>query len=878
MTKFPKISRFRGLASAAGAWMFFLLVPGAVQSVRAFPAPAAALSAVPVLESAAFSLRTQNAKPLRVVTTANFIYSLDDSANEITVWKKNGNGFFVRGFKGVADVADASGVKGDAFLDPCGLAKHPSENILAVTDRSGNATQKLRFYSFVESADSVAFTFLGRYEGLPRLADVAFLPNGDVVVGGKSDHPSLLPYVYKLAGAGDYNALVWDGVNRFPNPNQNATADGLGVDLENGRVFIANASQNCVYEIDDAGLVETYGSLHGPFDACVWRDPTSDIKRLLVADRDDARIVVYDLGNSATPVASIGQHGTAAGEFGSPSCVYAVSGSTEIAVADTANGRIQLLELDTDGDGVPDGEDESPFDPDADQDGLSDLEESILGTNPLNPDTDGDGLSDGDEALIHGTDPLDVDTDGDGLSDYAEVVVYETQPNDSDSDDDGLTDYEEVMEHGTDPNNPDTDGDGLSDGDELRFPLVYPKLPVLTPFPLDIDGDGEMDGTDPLNPDTDGDGITDGDEVDWTEENDYVSDPRLADTDGDGLTDGEEQAAGTHPQSVDTDGDGFTDGEEVNDLHTNPLDAASPAPNTILVVGPPVFGEGTTTNVTVILSTTPSAETTVAVTGYLPGIVEGDAILTFPVGVNHATLNLQLLDGPSAATLHFIPSGFFSAANYSFTVQNLAPVIGFATSSTNRVDQGGSVDLSAAATDAANVGGATNDVLTYTWTFSDGSPAATGANVSKTFNVAGGVQVTVTVTDGDGGAASTSFFVNVVSTEPPVPPTIEFTAIDETSATFRVPTANRDSDFLVRFSETLGADPSTWTPWIFLDSADIAATGEGTYSTTPVSAPAGAVDVTVDDQPDGYTYFTFDITQLPATYDTLFLAVLFYDN
>ena len=261
-------------------------------------------------------------------------------------------------------------------------------------------------------------------------------------------------------------------------------------------------------------------------------------------------------------------------------------------------------------------------------------------------------------------------------------------------------------------------------------------------------------------------------------------------------------------------------------------------------------------------------------TGYLPGIVEGDAILTFPVGVNHATLNLQLLDGPSAATLHFIPSGFFSAANYSFTVQNLAPVIGFATSSTNRVDQGGSVDLSAAATDPANVGGATNDVLTYTWTFSDGSASAVGPEVDKTFNVAGGVQVTLTVTDGDGGVASTSFFVNVVST---TLPTIEFTAIDEISATFRVPTSNKNSDLLVRVADALGSDPSTWTPWLFIAAVDILATGEGTFQATPVSPPAGAVDVTVDDQPDGYTYFTIDIAQFNATHDALFLTVLIVD-
>jgi len=863
MTKFPKISRFRGLASAAGAWMFFLLVPGAVQSVRADPSPLVGASAVPVFESADFSQTTLNANPFRVFTTENFIFSLDSSIKEITVWKKDGYGRKIRGFNGVADVADGSGVKGDPFVSPWGLAKHPTQNIIAVTDRGSQAVQKLRFYSYAETATSVTFTFLGQFTGLQNPADVAIFPDGAVVVGG-NEYLTTGPYVVKLTGA--YSAMSPVGGNIFPDSASTGSLDGLWVDPENSHVFIASATRHCVYELDGAALVQTFGTpgfsgsagglLHSPSDPCTWRDSTLGRKRLLIADKDNDRIAVYDLDVPGTPEASFGAYGTSPGEMIRPNSVYALSGSTQIAVADTSNRRVQILELDSDGDGMPDVTDPAPLSSDADADGLSDEEETaIYLTDPLDPDSDNDGLSDGDEVLLHGTNPLVADTDGDGLSDYDEVVFHGTDPLDPDTDGDGLSDYDEVMLHGTNPLNPDTDGDHLTDGDEVL-----------------------LHGTDPLVADTDGDGVDDGDELDWNEENDFTTDPLNPDTDGDGLTDGEESALGTDPLNVDTDGDGFSDGEEVDDLHSDPLDSASPAANAIYVFGPASFPEGTNAALNVVLGSIPSTPTVVNVSGYLPGIVGGDAFLTFPVGVNHATLNLQIIDGTAGVTLDFSPVGFFSASNYSFAVQNLPPVIGFATSSTNRVDQGGSVDLSAAATDPANVGGATNDVLTYTWSFSDGSPAATGAQVNKTFNVAGGVQVTVTVTDGDGGVASTSFFVNVVSTEPPVPPTIEFTAIDETSATFRVPTANRDSGFLVRFSETLGADPSTWTPWLFIAAVDIIATGEGTYSTTPVSAPAGSVDVTVDDQPDGYTYFTFDITQLPATYDTLFLTVLFYDN
>ncbi len=96
---------------------------------------------------------------------------------------------------------------------------------------------------------------------------------------------------------------------------------------------------------------------------------------------------------------------------------------------------------DTDSNEVPDG------DEDPDEDGLSNYEEYLNGTNPNINDTDGDGMDDGWE-IDNGINPLDP-TDGD-----------------DDNDGDGLSNYEEYL-YGTDPNNPDTDGDGINDGDEI---------------------------------------------------------------------------------------------------------------------------------------------------------------------------------------------------------------------------------------------------------------------------------------------------------------------------------------------------------------------------------------------------------------------------
>ena len=130
---------------------------------------------------------------------------------------------------------------------------------------------------------------------------------------------------------------------------------------------------------------------------------------------------------------------------------------------------------------------------DTDGDGLSNGEETALGTDPANPDSDGDGMLDGFE-VASGLDPLDpadaaLDADGDGLTNLEEQTAG-TDPNNPDSDGDGLTDGDEVNVHGTDPAVADTDGDGLSDGDEVN-----------------------VHGTDPLLPDTDGGGRSDGDEV-----------------------------------------------------------------------------------------------------------------------------------------------------------------------------------------------------------------------------------------------------------------------------------------------------------------------------------------------------------------------------
>jgi hypothetical protein len=231
--------------------------------------------------------------------------------------------------------------------------------------------------------------------------------------------------------------------------------------------------------------------------------------------------------------------------------------------------------VDTDNDGLPDWWEQDFFGNlnqnatgDLDSDGLTNLEEYILGTNPNDSDSDNDGASDGVE-VANGNNPLNPtdnpttnpnggpDTDNDGLPNWWEQQHFGNlnQNATGDPDSDGLTNLEEYVT-GTNPTNPDTDGDGANDGVEVdngNNPLNPTDNPTTNP-----------NG----GPNTDNDGLPN-----WWEQQHFgnLNQNATGDPDADGLTNLEEYNAGTNPTNPDTDGDGFTDGEEV-DNGNNPLD------------------------------------------------------------------------------------------------------------------------------------------------------------------------------------------------------------------------------------------------------------------------------------------------------------------
>lgn len=104
-----------------------------------------------------------------------------------------------------------------------------------------------------------------------------------------------------------------------------------------------------------------------------------------------------------------------------------------------------------------------PKNADFDADGISNwLELTVYGTDPLKPDTDGDGLPDGQE-----------DTDGDGLADAFERMIIDNSPDpdsltlvditaSGDNDSDGLSNWIEYQ-RGLSGYRIDSDGDGYGD-------------------------------------------------------------------------------------------------------------------------------------------------------------------------------------------------------------------------------------------------------------------------------------------------------------------------------------------------------------------------------------------------------------------------------
>ncbi len=220
-------------------------------------------------------------------------------------------------------------------------------------------------------------------------------------------------------------------------------------------------------------------------------------------DPSDRDLFVDDDGDGLTNIEEI---------FGWEVTYYLVSTTpltqgTAVTIRVTSDPR----KADTDGDGIPDGEEWlrrlNPRSVDTDGDGLTDFQEvrgfvcrdlGIIFTNPLDTDTDNDMRSDGDEAELVDIESKRWIVRPVGKTPYR---VY-SDPLQADADFDGLVDGEEFNWNGglyrTDPNKSNTDRDSRSDGEEWLLnlnPLVEDFLVtvIYRSFLVQVDGDGGTD-------------------------------------------------------------------------------------------------------------------------------------------------------------------------------------------------------------------------------------------------------------------------------------------------------------------------------------------------------------------------------------------------
>ncbi len=219
--------------------------------------------------------------------------------------------------------------------------------------------------------------------------------------------------------------------------------------------------------------------------------------------------------------------------------------------------------------------DDSDANKDADNDGLSNLQEFTLKTDPNNPDTDEDGLIDSIDPF-----PRDktewIDTDQDGIANHL----------DPDDDNDGIVDTAdafpldptEYQDHDYDGigNNADSDDDGDNVPDSIDdFPLDGSEW-------LDTDRDGVGNNADP---DDDNDGVADGADafpLDGNEsidsDGDGVGNNADKDDDNDGVPDINDSFPLDGSESIDSDGDGVGNNADTDDDNDGVVDSEDAFP------------------------------------------------------------------------------------------------------------------------------------------------------------------------------------------------------------------------------------------------------------------------------------------------------------
>ncbi len=320
------------------------------------------------------------------------------------------------------------------------------------------------------SADKIA-CFSNSASFLTMLAPGAITTAAGISMGGTSQatpHVSAAVAVLRVAFPADTldetvarltstGALITDNRNDITVPRLDVLAalgaindqfaDAVSLNGQSGSGYGNNTGTGV-----ESGEFEKAGNAGGRSVWWDWQAPISGPVSWDTAGSTFDTLLAAYTGSSIPALVSVAENDNDTGFTTSKITFNVTSGTTYAIVVDgndAASGTISINweYPDSDSDTVIDALDNCPndantdqsdvdgdmlgdvCDPDADDDGLLNTDETIYATDPLVSDTDGDTLPDGEEVNTHGTDPTSTDTDSDGVSDGDEVNVYSSDPN-----------------------------------------------------------------------------------------------------------------------------------------------------------------------------------------------------------------------------------------------------------------------------------------------------------------------------------------------------------------------------------------------------------------------------------------------------------------
>lgn len=828
---------------------------------------------------AAFAKAQDKRTPTDVFVTYLGVYELDEATKAIRVWQKDPFGEECKSSRFAG--RDAS-KNGETFILPVAMAKHPTEDVVAVLDAASfipgiGQTPQIQFYSFAETDGSdgklasTAFTFLGSYvdESLDKASSIAFLPDGKIAVSFNRENASTgRGSILFLSGYSAPESLGSALTDAYP-------VNAVGADLESDYVWVCVGSSNAVYRyrplsggspnFASSGVYETPAELLSVAQA-------ENKWPVLVTGRFSGESTATDQDSLKESlrreILALMKTGVSAELSGRPAAAFASYSTFFYLYQEATVQRVSLMdpgalaEMDSEEfeaalkenfAKVPSAFSYLPADE------LFELFEFFPEIYVRNFSTGSDGL------LAHDT---VLGTEGEGgaalgwLSAPRAARVWTPRGGDpcvlvADTGNNRICAFSRdgapLYQFGS--NSSDEIGkfklprgiwaqDGgmilcIGDTGNRRVQL------------LDID-EGSLD--------SDGDGLSD------DEETERGTDPRNPDSDGDGLKDGEEvYRYRTDPLDDDTDGDGYDDGEEVKEIKSDPLDPLDPPDGKIIVLtDPATYDESDTETHEVSFRVIGRNGThSVTISGWPEdGSATGDMSLS-GIGEEATAFSLKALDGNAQTSGQGITLTLESETGYTvdwtFKIRNVAPKISAASASPNPAGAGEGITFSV---DVADVDA---DTLTYEWKVG-GQPfriydQETGESHDFDHrvdtvhqNTPGTYFFSVTVKDPQGARDTYEFTLTIE--EGAEAPKASFTAVSGTNVTIVVTGAAPSADFslMLQSAESLGGP---WSDLLSLPYGEaVAASSARTESATTLLGEACTLAIS----PDSATSATFVLT------------------